>query len=168
MDWRDGSEPRNVSESSGGAVFRPISPPPGLTTPGGPPSRNRLIELKDLGENRSEGVLDVGPGARSVAGEIPDLPGHGDGRVPVLGTEYVRVWTARVPAGAHLALELDDVAHVLAELDPDIENERLTASVSVSEGGTCKLENDTQNDRTFFIVALDYLAQHSTTPEETS
>ncbi|GAA1649616.1 cupin domain-containing protein [Georgenia ruanii] len=158
MDWLDGTEPRHVSEYSGGAVFRPVSPIHRLTNTGGTRYRNRLLELKDLGENRAEGVLDVGAGARSVEGAVPGLPRPADGRVPVIGTDYVRVWTATVPTRTRLALELDDVGHVVAELDADLEDDALAASVAYHEGGTCKLDNETDHDRTFFVVALDYLA----------
>ncbi|WP_193312802.1 cupin domain-containing protein [Georgenia subflava] len=169
MDWLDGSEPRHVSEYPGGVVFRPVSPIHRLTNTGGTRYRNRLIELKDLGETREAGVLDVGPGARSVAGDAPDLPVPDDGRVPVIGTEYVRVWTLLVPAGTQRTLELDDSPHVLAELDAELEGEALAASVSFHEGGARELVNDTDGDRTYFIVALDYLAHHgSTTSKEIS
>jgi hypothetical protein len=161
MDWLDGSEPRHVSEYSGGAVFRPISPIHRLTNTGGTRYRNRLVELKDLGENRPGGVVvDVGPGARSVQGETPDLPAPGDGRVPVIGTEYVRVWTVDVAPGQTARLVLDPIGHVLAELDADLEGEDLAASIQLHDGGPHEIANDTDRQRTFFVVALDYLTTH--------
>ncbi|WP_447007968.1 hypothetical protein ACRAKI_16470 [Saccharothrix isguenensis] len=90
MDWLDGSEPRFLSEYRGGAVYRPVSPVHRLTNIGKSSYRNRLVELKELGEHRAES-LDIGPGARSVRGApVEPLP---DGRVPVLLHDHVGVWT---------------------------------------------------------------------------
>jgi hypothetical protein len=50
MDWLDGSTPRELSETVGGSVYRPVSPVHMLTNHGAGPYRNRLIELLDLGE----------------------------------------------------------------------------------------------------------------------
>lgn len=163
MDWLDGSEPRHVSEYSGGAVFRPVSPIHRLTNTGGTGYRNRLVELKDLGENRLGGVVvDVGAGARSVEGQTSDLPAPGDGRVPVIGTEYVRVWAVAAAPDSVVDLRLDPVGHVVAELDAALEGEDLAASVSYLDGGPYALRNDTAHERTFFVVALDYLTTHRT------
>ena len=52
MDWLDGSPPRFIREYVGGAVMRPTSPVHRLTNIGESRYRNRLIEMKDLGEER--------------------------------------------------------------------------------------------------------------------
>lgn len=159
MDWLDGSEPRNISEYTGGTVFRPVSPIHRLTNTGPGRYRNRLIELKDLGENRAAGVLDVGSGARSTKGEPPSgMPAPPDGRRPVLGTEWVRVWTVTVPAGSKRTLQLDDTRHVIAEIDGDLEGPDLAASVCETDAAVHRIVNDTSRERTWFVVALDYLS----------
>ncbi len=77
MDWLDGSEPRFISEHRGGFVLRPVSPVHRLTNIGTSPYRNRLVELKDLGENAGE-PLDVAQGdvsVRTVCDVALDLEG---------------------------------------------------------------------------------------------
>ncbi|MBB5800942.1 hypothetical protein F4560_000710 [Saccharothrix ecbatanensis] len=133
MDWLDGSEPRFLSEYRGGAVYRPVSPVHRLTNIGKSFYRNRLVELKDLGEHRTE-PLDVGPGARSVEGEPAEpLP---DGRVPVLLHDHVGVWTV---TGGEVDLS---GPHVLAALDSD--------EVRLHPGGPCVLAGE------WFVVELRY------------
>ena len=58
MDWLDGREPRFLSEHRGGSVYRPVSPVHRLTNIGTSFYRNRLVELKDLGEHLPE-PLDI-------------------------------------------------------------------------------------------------------------
>lgn len=53
MDWLDGSPARQLSETVGGSVYRPVSPVHMLTNDGDAPYRNRLIEVLDLGEEAS-------------------------------------------------------------------------------------------------------------------
>jgi quercetin dioxygenase-like cupin family protein len=109
MDWLDGSEPRFLNEYHGGAVYRPISPVHRLTNIGEHFYQNRLVELKELGELRSE-PAEVGVGARSVAGERPG-PQLADGRLPVIEHSHVRVWIVDSPG----RLDLSDRPHVLAD-----------------------------------------------------
>ncbi|WP_063747093.1 hypothetical protein [Saccharothrix sp. NRRL B-16314] len=136
MDWLDGSEPRFISEYRGGAVYRPVSPVHRLTNIGKSFYRNRLVELKDLGEHRAE-PMDIGPGARSAEGE--PLP---DGRVPVLLHDHVGVWTLSGDG-----LEVDLVGpHVLAALD--------SGEVRLHTGGPSVLTGD------WFAVELRYLEGH--------
>ncbi|WP_225753245.1 hypothetical protein [Actinotalea sp. Marseille-Q4924] len=157
MDWLDGSEPRHIREYTGGAVFRPVSPVHRLTETGGKRYRNRLVELKDLGENLAE-VVDVGRGAQSEEGVLPDgtapLP---DGRRPVLRTDYVTVWTVSADPGTEQKLDLDHVPHVVARIDADLEDDELAESVTEHPGGPLTLENTDEEPRTWFVVALDYL-----------
>lgn len=139
MDWLDGSEPRFISEYRGGAVYRPVSPVHRLTNIGKSFYRNRLIELKDLGEHRTE-PLDIGPGARSVKGE-PAEP-LSDGRVPVLLHDHVGVW---IVTGDDLELNLMGL-HVLAALD--------SGEVRLHPGGPCVLTGE------WFVVELRYPKGH--------
>lgn len=98
MDWIDGSEPRFTREYVGGAVLRPVSPVHRLTNIGPDHYRNRLIELKELGEEGSGRAAsprpaDINAESRSRAddspGADPDL---------VLDNRYVRVWTVTTGA----------------------------------------------------------------------
>lgn len=155
MDWLDGSPSRNISEYTGGSVVRPVSTIHCLTNTGGTPYRNRLIELKDLGEKRADGPLMI-PDARSVEGESAG-PDEADGRTPVILHDLVRVWLVTVPAGGSVDLELDDVTHVLAELDADLEGDELMQVARTVPGGRTTLANDQDRDRTWHVVALDYL-----------
>ncbi len=77
MDWLDGSEPRFISEHRGGWVYRPVSPVHRLTNIGTSFYRNRLVELKDPGENVPE-PPDIHPddvSVRTVADCALDLDG---------------------------------------------------------------------------------------------
>ncbi len=141
MDWLDGSEPRFISEYRGGAVYRPVSPVHRLTNIGKSFYRNRIVELKDLGEHLGE-PMDIGPGARSVQGESePPLP---DGRVPVLRHEHVSVWTV-----ADATLDLAVVPHVIAAIDVD-DNDP-AGGVRFHPGGPVELAGE------WFVVELTVL-----------
>jgi hypothetical protein len=76
MDWLDGSPARQLSETIGGSVYRPVSPVHMLTNDGDSPYLNRLIELLDLGEEASGSPYDAASdvaqeSAFEEAGEIP-------------------------------------------------------------------------------------------------
>ncbi|WP_207781912.1 hypothetical protein [Phytoactinopolyspora limicola] len=157
MDWLDGSDPRHIHEYTGGAVFRPVSPVHRLTETGGKRYRNRLVELKELGENRDE-VVDVGPGARSERGSLPAGPQRlGDGREPVLSTGYVTVWTVTVAPGDTASLDLTRVPHVTALIDADLDGDALSDSVTEHPGGPLAVPNPTGDHQTWFVVSLDHL-----------
>jgi hypothetical protein len=68
MDWLNGDPPRQLLETPGGVVFRPTSPVHMLTNDGDRVYRNRIVELKDLGE---EAVGEVTP---TVLEPLPGLP----------------------------------------------------------------------------------------------
>jgi hypothetical protein len=156
MDWLDGSEPRFISEYRGGAVYRPVSPVHRLTNIGKSFYRNRLIELKDLGEHLGE-PLDIGPGGRSVKGELPGEPLH-DGRIPVLLHDHVSVWTVTVGAGD--ACELNILGHnVIAAIEVEDLGVDPTGGVWLHPGGPCTLTNTGAGERTWFVVELSYLDQ---------
>jgi hypothetical protein len=157
MDWLDGSEPRHIREYTGGAVFRPVSPVHRLTETGGKRYRNRLVELKELGENRDE-LVDVGPGGGSQQGiRPPGLEPLADGRDPVLGNEYVTVWTVTVAPGEEAKLDLAGRPHVTALIDADLEGEELQRSVAEHAGGPLTVQNIGDDPRTWFVVSLDHL-----------
>ena len=149
MDWLDGTEPRFISEYRGGAVYRPVSPVHRLTNIGQKAYRNRLVELKDLGEHL-DAPFDVGPGGRSIQGEPPgeQLP---DGRVPVLLHEHVSIWTVAVGAGQSRQLDLDG-PHVIAAID-DIDPPDPLGGVRLHAGGPLTLTGG----GSWFVVRLSYL-----------
>lgn len=74
MDWLDGSAARELSETVGGSVYRPVSPIHMLTNEGDAPYLNRLIEFLDLGEEAAGTpyAADAAtPSSFEEAGEIP-------------------------------------------------------------------------------------------------
>lgn len=157
MDWLDGREPRHIVEYTGGAVLRPVSPVHRLTETGGKRYRNRLVELKELGENLPR-VADIGEGGRSVEGVLPaGLEPLPDGRHPVLADDVATVWTVTVPPGKERELDLADVPHVTALIDADLEGAALEASVAEHPGGPLTLQNPDDGPRTWFVVSLDHL-----------
>ncbi|MBU2664957.1 hypothetical protein KOI35_15750 [Actinoplanes bogorensis] len=139
MDWLDGSEPRFLNEYRGGSVYRPLSPVHRLTNIGQRFYQNRLVELKDLGENRPE-PADIGPGDRSIEGQ-PPAPALPDGRVPVILHPHVGVWT--VASDEPVKLDLADRPHVIAELARD-------GAVSFHPGGPLTLTGE------YFVVDLAF------------
>lgn len=159
MEWLDGSPRRDIVEYTGGSVFRPVSPIHRLTNSGTTRYRNRLIELKALGEDHPGGGADVGPGSRSVP-DATDREVLGDGRAEVLTTPFVRVWLATVAAGATQVLTLDPVPHLVVALDADLEGAELDASVTEVTDGATTLTAAGEHSQRWFVVALDYLKEN--------
>jgi hypothetical protein len=159
MEWLDGSTPRDITEYTGGAVFRPVSPVHRLTNTGDHRYRNHLIELKHLGELRGPaGPLDVGPGARSIQGEQPDgATPTGDARAVVLATDYVRIWTVRLQGRQQTELLLDDSEHLVVEMAPDRSSVELAEVIAMQRGGSRVLVNPGDDARSWFVLSLDYL-----------
>jgi len=155
MDWLDGSEPRFISEYRGGAVYRPVSPVHRLTNIGRTSYRNRLVELKDLGEHLDE-PLDVGPGGRGIQGEPPGAP-LPDGRTPVLLHDHVSIWTAAVGAGEVRTLDLAPGPHVVAAIEVEDLAADPVGGVRLHPGGPLTLTNPADGERTWFVVELSYL-----------
>ena len=143
MDWLDGSEPRFLHEYRGGSVYRPLSPVHRLTNIGSRFYQNRLVEIKDLGENRPE-PLDIGPGDRSVEGQRPG-PATEDGRLPVIAHPHVAVWTVDDGGDEARKLDLSDRPHVLAELARD-------GAVAYHHGGPLTLTGPGE----WFVLELTY------------
>ncbi len=147
MDWLDGAEPRFLNEYRGGSVYRPLSPVHRLTNIGEHFYQNRLVELKDLGENLPA-PADIGPGDRSVEGERPG-PATADGRLPVIAHPDVAVWTVALAAGETAKLDLTDLPHVVAALDPGE-----GGGVSFHPGGPLQLTGTGE----WFVLELTYTA----------
>ncbi|MEG9224650.1 hypothetical protein [Aeromicrobium sp. Sec7.5] len=155
MDWIDGREPRFISEYRGGAVYRPVSPVHRLTNIGTSFYRNRLIELKDLGEHL-DSPLDIGPGGRSVQDASAGAP-LADGRVPVLVHDHVSIWTIDIAAGTEVALDLAPSRHVVADLDPVDLAVDAAGGVTTHDGGRLVLTAAESGPRSCFVVELTYL-----------
>lgn len=160
MDWLDGSPPRFISEYRGGAVYRPTSPVHRLTNVGDRFYRNRLVELKDLGEHLAE-PFDIGPGARSVEGERAGDQ-LADGRESVIEHPHLTVWTATLDKGESRTFQLSEVAHVIASLDAQVVNDDSAGGVTFHRGGLLEVTNELPRPQTWFVVELGYLAQLST------
>ncbi len=160
MEFLDGSEPRLLQEYVGGAVYRAVSPAHRLQNVGDALYRNRLIEFKDLGELR-EAPLDIGGGARSVAGERLGAR-RDDGRHPVLKHQDVSVSEIQVAAGQSATLALDDVPHVIAAFQPGALVRGPAGGVTYYPGGEAVLT--AAEPSSWFVVRLNYL----TAPDRTS
>ena len=156
MDWLDGSPARYVDEYVGGSVYRATGPVHKLTNIGDAQYRNRLVEFKELGENRDRGV-DVGPGARSVQGRRPVDDPLPDGRLCVLAHPHTTVWEVEVPAGSSRTLQLSAVPHVLAALTAPALAEDPTGGVRLHPGGPAELGNDSTSPARWFVVELTHL-----------
>jgi hypothetical protein len=159
MDWLDGSPPRFISEYRGGAVYRPTSPVHRLTNVGDRFYRNRLVELKHLGEHLPE-PFDIGPGARSVEGEPSGDP-LPDGREPVIQHPHVTVWTLTLAPGESRAMYLSEVPHVVASLDAQVAHDDPAGGVTFHDGGALILANELAQPQGWFVVELGYLARLS-------
>ena len=156
MDWLDGSPPRFIEEYRGGAVYRPVSPVHRLTNLLDQEYQNRLVEFKALGEHLPA-PLDVGPGARSIAGEDAG-PDEGDGRRPVLRHDHASVWTVAVPAGEERELALADAPHLIVSLNADDIAHDPTGGVRFTAGGRHALRNASTDDGEWFVVELTYMS----------
>jgi len=157
MDWLDGSPARYVDEYVGGSVFRPTGPVHKLTNIGEAQYRNRLVEFKELGENRARAV-DIGPGARSVQGQRPKGDPLPDGRQGVLAHEHTTVWEVEVPAQSTLALHLSSAPHILAAFTaPDLATDP-SGGVRFHPGGPLELANPSVTAARWFVVELTHLS----------
>lgn len=157
MDWLDGSPARYVDEYVGGSVYRPIGPVHRLTNVGDARYRNRLVEFRELGENRPDPV-DVGSGERSTQGQRPDGGPLPDGRELVLVHAHTTVWLVDVPGGGRVTLQLREVPHVVAALEaPDLA-EAPSGGVLLAPGGPFDLVNPSATGSSWFVVELSHLA----------
>ena len=160
MDWLDGSPARYVEEYVGGSVYRPTGQVHRLTNIGEAHYRNRLVEFKELGENRPS-PADIGAGERSAQGVRPEGGPKPDGREFVLVHPHTRVWVLELAARATAVLDLAAVPHVLAALDLRPLTEDPTGGVRHTMGGPLELVNDSDEAAGWFVVELTHLTDHS-------
>jgi hypothetical protein len=114
MDWLDGSPARQLSETVGGSVYRPVSPVHMLTNDGDALYLNRLIEVLDLGEEASGDPYFVIAGVPAEsgfeqAGELPVkvVVDEDDVRVQHVTPEVGESYTWRTGAYPALVVDLD-------------------------------------------------------------
>lgn len=139
MDWLNGDPPRYLQEYVGGVVFRPTSPVHMLTNVGTTRYRNRLIELKDIGE---DAVGDVVPALVPKPARPADVVVGPDGEEIKLGpvgqhivfeTDLVRVWETVLDPGVRLPWHRHPSPHVELALEPaEIRIERLDGAPAES------------------------------------
>ncbi|MEV4264877.1 hypothetical protein [Kribbella sp. NPDC049584] len=114
MDWLDGSPARQLSETVGGSVYRPVSPVHMLTNDGDQLYLNRLIEVLDLGEEASGDPYFVVAGVPAEsgfeqAGELPVkvVVDEDDVRVQHVTPEAGESYTWHTGAYPALVVDLD-------------------------------------------------------------
>ena len=114
MDWLDGSPARQLSETVGGSVYRPVSPVHMLTNDGDALYLNRLIEVLDLGEEASGDPYFVIAGVPAEsgfdqAGELPVkvVVDEDDVRVQHVTPEAGESYTWHTGAYPALVVDLD-------------------------------------------------------------
>jgi quercetin dioxygenase-like cupin family protein len=140
MDWLGGAPPRYVQEHVGGVIFRPTSPVHMLTNIGTTHYRNRLVELRDIGEHA---VGDVRPAlVPKPAPPEPEIIRASDaeetktgpvGHHIVFETDLVRAWEIVLNPGAPLTWHRHRNPHVVITLDgSDTRIDTLTEHGSVA------------------------------------
>jgi hypothetical protein len=140
MDWLDGSAARELSETVGGSVYRPVSPVHMLTNDGDDPYRNRLIELLDLGEEASGEPYTVAEGMPAESGfeEVGEIPAktvvdEPDVRVQHVTPEPGMAYTWRTGAYPSLVVDLDLATPTVSYLKPG-ESHTLPAKPTPTSG----------------------------------
>ncbi|MGY4767363.1 hypothetical protein ACXC9Q_10655 [Kribbella sp. CWNU-51] len=116
MDWLDGSPARQLSETVGGSVYRPVSPVHMLTNDGTALYLNRLIEILDLGEEASGDPYFV------VAGVPADAAFEEIGEIPakvVVDEDDVRVQHVTPDAGESYTWHTGAYPALVVDLDLD-------------------------------------------------
>jgi hypothetical protein len=125
MDWLDGSPARQLSETVGGSVYRPVSPVHMLTNDGDTQYLNRLIEILDLGEEASgepyTAAADIQPeSAFEGAGEVPTktVVDEPDVRVQHVTPDAGESYTWHTGAYPALVVDLDLNTRTITYLQP--------------------------------------------------
>ncbi|QNE19468.1 hypothetical protein F1D05_18050 [Kribbella qitaiheensis] len=124
MDWLDGSAARELSETVGGSVYRPVSPIHMLTNDGDSPYLNRLIELLDLGEEAGGAPYDAAGITQQSGfdqpGEIPTktVVDDPDVRVQHVTTAPGETYTWRTGPHPTLVIDLDLTNPTVTYLNP--------------------------------------------------
>ncbi|MBA0127574.1 hypothetical protein H0B56_18675 [Haloechinothrix sp. YIM 98757] len=139
MDWFDGAPPRYISEHVGGVIFRPTSPVHMLTNIGPTPYRNRLIELRDIGEDVLGDVEPaLVPEPAPPAPELVHTPQGEETKTGPVGhhivfeTDLVRAWEIVLDPGATLTWHRHRNPHVVVTLDgSDTRTDTLAGSGTV-------------------------------------
>ncbi|MFC0627130.1 hypothetical protein [Kribbella deserti] len=151
MDWLDGSPARQLSETVGGSVYRPVSPVHMLTNDGDAPYRNRLIEVLDLGEEAS-GEPQVRDG--DAAGALTASSGSGVPVRVVLEEDDVRVRHVIPEPDASYTWVTGATPSLVVDLDLETE---ATAGVRYLEAGeTYELPAKSTRTSGYNIVELLY------------
>ncbi|MFJ8604987.1 hypothetical protein ACIREM_41055 [Streptomyces shenzhenensis] len=127
MDWLDGEPPRHIEETVGGVVFRPPSPVHMLTNDGDRVYRNRLVELKDLGEERVGGLPALGaaptePVGPAVVFESDETRVYAIDLAPGEGQELPAAGSARVLITLKGSVAVGSVAYRAAGRPWSVEN----------------------------------------------
>jgi hypothetical protein len=138
MDWLDGSAARELSETVGGSVYRPVSPIHMLTNEGDAPYLNRLIELLDLGEEasgRPYAADAIAPSSFEEAGEIPTktVVDDPDVRVQHVTPGPGETYTWRTGPHPALVVDLDLATPTVTYLNPG-DSHTLSAKTTQTAG----------------------------------
>ena len=154
MDWLDGSPARQLSETVGGSVYRPVSPVHMLTNHGDAAYRNRLIEVLDLGEEASGLPYDVpqGVAAESSFAEIGEVPAK-----VVVDEDDVRVQHVAPDAGESYTWQTG--AYPALVVDLDLETEPLAGLVYLEPGESYTLPAKPTRTSGYNLVELRYFSR---------
>jgi hypothetical protein len=154
MDWLDGSPARQLSETVGGSVYRPVSPVHMLTNDGDAPYRNRLIEVLDLGEEASGTPYDVPEGVAADSGfdEVGEVPAK-----IVVDEDDVRVQHVTPDAGETYTWRTG--AYPALVVDLDLETEPLNGLVYLEPGESYTLPAKPTRTSGYNLVELRYYSR---------
>jgi hypothetical protein len=154
MDWLDGSPARQLSETVGGSVYRPVSPVHMLTNHGDAAYRNRLIEVLDLGEEASGTPYDVpaGVAADSSFAEVGEVPAK-----VVVDEDDVRVQHVTPDAGESYTWQTG--AYPALVVDLDLATEPLTGLVYLEPGESYTLPAKPTRTSGYNLVELRYFSR---------
>lgn len=154
MDWLDGSPARQLSETVGGSVYRPVSPVHMLTNHGDAAYRNRLIEVLDLGEETSGTPYDVpaGVAADSSFAEVGEVPAK-----VVVDEDDVRVQHVTPDAGESYTWQTG--AYPALVVDLDLATEPLAGLVYLESGESYTLPAKPTRTSGYNLVELRYFSR---------
>ncbi|GAB3817658.1 hypothetical protein [Kribbella italica] len=154
MDWLDGSPARQLSETVGGSVYRPVSPVHMLTNHGDTAYRNRLIEVLDLGEETSGTPYDVpaGVAADSSFAEVGEVPAK-----VVVDEDDVRVQHVTPDAGESYTWQTG--AYPALVVDLDLDTEPLSGLVYLEPGESYTLPTKPARTSGYNLVELRYFSR---------
>lgn len=180
MDWLNGSPSRYVNEFVGGVIIRPTSPVHMLTNIGTTYYRNRLVELKDIGEDAVGDVVPAlvprpAPAGPAVAeGPNGERITLGDvGHLVVFENDLVRVWEIVLDPGVELAWHRHRSPHVVLPLeagetsidllaggDPTVTAEEVGEPIYREPGEVQKLTNSGTTRYRSRVIEFKYLGEN--------